>query len=385
MFPRILALTLGTFAIGTDLFVIAGILPVIAKDMAVSVSTAGLLVTMFSITYALGAPFLAAITAALPRHQLLIVALAIFTLANGLAALSPNLGWLMIARIVAALAAAVFTPNASAIAASLASPEQRGRVLALVMTGLTLAIVLGLPMGTWIGSVFGWRATFWLVAGMGTLSIIGILLLVPSIPNPASVDWRDRVSLLRRPQIVAALVLTTLWTTGGFAVFTYIASVLHHVTHLDEIGISSLLFIFGLASVVGNYLGGYGADRWGPVLTISIGLGVLAADLFFLPWSATTALGAFFVMGIWGIAGWMLTPAQQHRLLALAPNVPGIILSLNGSAIYLGIGLGAFIGGWLLLFAPLSMLGWVGSGCQILALCLLWVSIIRARNRKQDV
>lgn len=374
MLSRVIVLSLGTFAIGTDGFVIAGILPALAGDLAVPMSTAGTLVTAFAITYAISSPLLAAATSTLARHRLLVASLALFAAANAAAALAPSLGWLFLARGIAALAAALYTPTASTAAALLAPPEQRGRALALVMAGLTAATVLGVPLGTWIGTAFGWRATFWLVTGIGVMAAIGVLWYVPRIPNPPAVGWRDRLAVLRQPPIAVALTLTILWTIGGFTVYTFIASVLHDVTHLDGTATSGMLLLLGLASVLGNQLGGHGADRWGPVRTIAMGLGVLALVLLSLSWTATTPLGASVAIGVWGIAAWMVTPAQQHRLLALAPGLPGVILSLNGSAIYLGIGSGAALGGWVLQAAPPAMLGWVGGACELLALGLLWLS-----------
>lgn len=372
---RLFILALGGFVIGTDLFVIAGILPVIVEDLHISVSDAGFLVTVFALTYAISSPILASISANFNRRNILVASLMAFTLANVLAALSSTFVMLIITRIIAALAASLYSPLSSAIAVSLVSPEKRGRALAIVLGGLTVAIVLGVPLGTLVGTAYGWRATFWLIAVIGGLATVSIMMFIPSTPNSNSIGLYDRIALLVKPKIFFAILPTILWTVGGFTIYTYIAEILRFIAHLDANTIAAILLLFGAASVAGNYLGGYMADLFGPLTTISIGLGVLVLDFFLLPWSSTIIVGACIIVGVWGIAGWMINPPQQHRLVGLAPDMPGIILSLNGSAIYLGIGIGAALGAWIISIASVSVLPYIGSLCEILALGFFWVSI----------
>ncbi|MDQ2715933.1 MAG: MFS transporter [Chloroflexota bacterium] len=380
---RILVLALGTFALGTDNFVIAGILPAIAQTLAVSVAVSGLLVTVFSLTYVVASPLLATLTGAVDRKRLLIVSLLLFVVANVLAALAPNFGVLLVARVIAACGAALYTPTASAVAAMLASPEKRGQALALVTAGMTVSIVLGVPIGILVGTHFGWQMTFVLVAVLGALATIGIMGLLPVVAGPPPASLGARLALLRKPSIVVALGLTVIWMVGGFTVYTYIAPILQGITHLGGAAISSLLFLFGVASVLGNMLGGYAADRWGPVPTIALGLAALAITLLVFPAVAVTVVGAGVALAIWGVAGWMLTPPQQHRLLALAPAAPGVILSLNGSASYLGIAGGAAIGSLVLHYAPLFTLGWVGGTCEVIALVVLLLGVRGAHSRDE--
>ena len=381
MWFRIIVLAVGTFALGTDVQVIAGILPPIAHDISVPVATTGLLVAVFALTYALGAPTLATLTGSIARRRLLIGSLGAFVGANVLAALALNFGILVLARILAASGAALYTPTASAVAAALAPAEKRGRALALVLGGITLASVLGVPIGTLVGTLFGWRMTFVLVAVLGALAACGILLFFPVVGTPLPIRLRARLALFQQPRIVVALGLTVLSLLGLFTVYPYLALLFQRITHVGGPGISALFLVFGVASVVGNVLGGYGADRWGSVRTIVVSLAIAGIALVVLPLAASSSLGAAVALIILGSAVWMFTAPQQQRLLALAPESPAVILSLNASASYLGMGSGAAIGGLVLHVASVSALGWVGGVCELLALVVLLLSSHLHRKR----
>jgi DHA1 family inner membrane transport protein len=384
MWLRILILALGTFALGTDGFVIAGILPDVAKDLNVSVATAGLTVTVFSLTYALGAPVLATIAGNVERKKLLLGSLAVFVLANVLAAIAAHLGILLLARVLAACGAALYTPTAAAAAAMIAPLEKRGRALSLVTAGLTVSTVLGVPLGIVISEQLNWQATFMLVALLGVVAFVGVLALFPAVVNPPTVTLRTRLALLRKPSVVALLLNIVIWLAAVQVVFTYFSVILEQVTHLQGNAISGMFFLFGLAGVVGNIVGGYAADRWGPVRTLIGGLSGVIVALFMLPLVGQTVIGMALVSVFWGVAGWMLMPPQQHRLISLSESMPSVVLSLNSSAIYLGIASGAALGGLVLNVAPASMLAWVGGSLEAAALALLLVSVwvsYRVRRR----
>lgn len=375
---RLLILALGTFAIGTEAFVIAGVLPGIATDLGVSVAVAGQLVTLFALAYAVAAPVMATLTAAVPRRALLVTAMAVFTAANVCAALAPGYVWLALARVLAALSAAVYTPAAGAVAAMTAAPAQRGRALATVTGGLSVAVVIGVPVGTWIGSVFGWRMTFIFVAALAAVAVTGIAATLPATQTPAFVPFRERVALLGHGAVLAALAMTTCWITGNYVLYTYIAPVLRITAGVTERELSVLLLVFGAFGVVGTLLGGLGADRLGVTRTSVPALLIAGGVLLVLPVLATTPLRATLLMGVWGL-GWAFVTAQQHRLVSLAPSTPAVILSFNGSALYLGIGLGAAIGGLLFDRVPLSVLGVVGCTFEIVALALV---VLLGRNTR---
>ncbi len=371
--PRIALLALGMFALGTDAFVVAGVLPIIAKETAVPVSLAGQLVTVFSLTYGLGAPILAALTGRWSPTRVLMAALGAFCLANVGSALSPTFPLLLLTRILAGCCAATYAPLAYTIGTSLAPPEKRGQALALVVIGLTSATVLGSPLGTWIGEQFDWRLSFALVAGLAGVAFLALLL--SGLPRSAAVtalSLKARLAPMTKPHLLLALLPAWLWNMGIYVIYTYIASLLQDTLHLADI--SGLLVAFGLGAVIGNWSGGVAADRFGPQRPLLVFLEVLIVVEAMMSFSTTTLVGSILVLFVWGTVGAILFIPQQHRLLSLAPEHANVILALNNSTLYLGIAGGAALGGGILHVISVTQLGWVGSACAFLALLLLLLS-----------
>ena len=374
---RLLALALGTFAIGTGSFVFAGLLGGVAEDLSVSVSAAGQLITLYAVVYAVGSPVLVTIMGGVARRRLLLISLAVFALANAAAVVIPSFGPLLASRIVAACGAAIFTPTAAVVAASLAAPEKRGRALAVVTGGLTIAFAFGIPLGTLVGDYFGWRAAFVLVGVLGAAAVIGIGVLLPAVESPPPVSLRERLSAVEQPAVVAALSLTAIGLGAGFVLFTYIGPLLGDLTGYGGRGISGMLLLFGLAAIAGNALGGYGADRWGyrgsmAVIFVVVTLSLLAFSLLMpAAGSLLAVVGAGVALVTWSVAGWAITPLQQYRLIELAPRTQNIVLSLNASAIYLGQGIGAGIGALVILYSSLASLGWAAALCAAVGLVVL--------------
>nr|MBA3585563.1 MFS transporter [Gemmatimonadota bacterium] len=323
---RLLVLALGTFAIGTGSFVFAGLLGDVAGDLSVSVGTAGQLITVYAIVYAVGSPVLVTITGAVARRRLLVLSLAVFAGANVAAVVLSSFGPLLASRIVAACAAAVFTPTTAVVAASLVTPEKRGRALATVTGGLTIAFAFGIPLGTLVGEYFGWRAAFVLVGVLGAIAVAGIAALLPVIENPPPVSLRDRMLAVEQPAVVAALGLTAIGLGSGFVVFTYVDPLLGDLTGFGGRGISGMLLLFGLAAIAGNALGGYGADRWGygrsmVVIFVVVALSLMSFSLLTpVAGSLPAVVGAGVALVTWSVAGWAITPFQQYRLIELAPH-----------------------------------------------------------------
>jgi predicted MFS family arabinose efflux permease len=366
-------LTLGAFAIGTEGFMIAGLLPALARDLNVGLAAAGHLVTAFSLGYAVGAPVMAVLTAGLERRRLLAVAMGGFALANLLAALAPGYAGLLGARLLLALSAASFMPAASGYAAALGGPERRGRALSAITTGLTLAIIAGVPLGVLVGQGFGWRATFFGVAGLAALSLPGILTQLPRQPPGVTAGLGERLALAKRRDILAVLVTSVLTVAGTFTVYTYLGVFIAGVAGLGPQALAPVLLGFGLASAVGTQLSGSAADRWGARSTVIIGGGL--ALLAYLAFSLSAALGpgrATPVMLpailLWGLASWGLITAQQARLVALAPALALVSLSMNSSAIYLGSAMGAAAGALVIADGATERLGWVAAGFGLAAL-----------------
>jgi predicted MFS family arabinose efflux permease len=382
-------LALAAFAIGTEGFMITGLLPVISSDLGVTVSVCGQLVTAFAITYAIGSPILATLFNNMDRKSVLALALTGFVIGNLVATASTGFAMLMVARILMALAAALCMPAANAVAVAIAPERQRGRAIAIVSSGLTVATALGVPLGTLIGNYLNWRTTFALVAVLGLIALAGLLYGLPQGLPQAAASLSQRLAVARQRPVQRALVITMLWATAGFTVFPYLSLPLTEVG-LDATGISLALFLFGSAAAVGNMMGGLLVDRVGAIRTLTAALSGVMVMLTlnsvilktFPPSTAWLALLA--VMLPWGISGWAFHPAQAANLVKLVPAAPMIVLSLNASAMYLGFALGSLIGGIVISYLSPGDLGWVGGGfaAVALALTLLFARVSRLSGRQ---
>jgi predicted MFS family arabinose efflux permease len=380
MYRNLIWLALGAFAIGTEGFMISGILPGMAHDLGVSVAVAGQLVTIFAFAYAIGSPLVAVATANVPRRALLIGAMTAFTLANLLAALAPGYAWLAFARVLLALSAGTFMPASAGYASMTIAPERRGRALSFIYSGMTIALVVGVPLGTLVAARLDWRATFMGVAGLGALALVGIVLKLPSSPTPPPISLSRRLAVARRPDVLAVLMLTVLVLIGAFAVNTYLGAFLETVFGISPQGVAATLFLVGIAAAVGNTIGGHVADRWDKrrFLILATGMMVLAfsaVTLFadFAP-AAWAFAGVACAVTLWALFGWSLPAVQQVRLLAIDPHLAPITLSLNSSAIYLGAAIGAALGAATVQLTSLAMIGLVGAVCELAALAFLLMS-----------
>lgn len=367
----LLALALAAFAIGTSEFVIVGLLPDMARDTGVSVSQAGLLVTGYALGVAFGAPPLAALTARSLPYRALSALMLLYIVGNVMCAVAPTYGWVMTGRIVASLTHGAFFGLGATVAASLVEPQRRSAAIALMFSGLTLANVLGVPAGAWIGQLGGWRATFWAVSAVGVLALAGVLALVPkSLPRPghsAEAGWR----ILRRPRLVGALALTALGFGGIFTTLTYLSPLLQTHAHFSASQVNGLLLLFGLGLTVGNVLGGWAADRW-PGRSMLVTLVVLAmveAVLhLFLHVPGVVVVAIFF----WGLAAFATAPGLQSRVLDEASDAPTLASTLNIAAFNLGNAGAAWLGAeGLARGLSLAQLPLVSAGLAIAAAVLL--------------
>nr|WP_084213021.1 MFS transporter [Micromonospora purpureochromogenes] len=339
-------LAIGTFALGTDSFVLAGILPQISSDLAVSSGAAGQTVTVFALTYGIAAPFLATFTSHIPRRRLLIAAMSMFVIANIASALSPSLPVLLATRVFAGLGAALYTPTASAAAVALAGSQTRGRAMSVILGGLTLGTVAGVPLGTAIGQHASWRASLAFVAAVGAAAVAGIVALLPPLAIPPIVLLARRFSVLANRRIVAMVAYMVIVTAASFAVYTYAADVLGEVQGVHGSGLIVALLAWGLGGLVGSFGSGWTTDHWGPRRTLTTATVLLGTSLVALGLVHSAPL-AVVVMAVYGAAGWAGSTPNNHRLAAEAPHLPAMVISFNSSAIYLGEALGAIVGGTL--------------------------------------
>ncbi|MFI6900444.1 MFS transporter [Nonomuraea sp. NPDC050394] len=351
-------LALGTFAVGTDAFVVAGFLPEMAADLRVSEAAAGQSVTVFAVAYALGSPVLATLTARVPRRRLLVAALVVLGLANLGSALSSDLGVLMVTRVVAALGAAAYTPNAGAAAAALTAPQHRARALSVVVGGLTIATALGVPLGSLAAQQLSWRGALALVAVLALAAAPAVRAVLPELPGNPRVPLRERLAVLRHPAVMRVLPLTVLGMGAAYTAYAY------SVPALAGVGVGAIgpmLFLYGAGAVAGNLLSGYATDRWGARPVLAAGYTVMALTMAALAWLAASGVRLPVLVGVlmaaWGASSWCQTPPQQHRLIAAAPAEAALLVSLNSSAIYSGIGLGTILGGLALSAGTLWMYG----------------------------
>ncbi|TMR24245.1 MFS transporter [Nonomuraea turkmeniaca] len=362
MSTRLFPLAVGNFAIGTGMFVTAGLLPPISADLEISPSAAGQLMTVFALAYAVLSPPLAALTARLPRKQLLLLAMGVFVLGNVLTALAPTYSLVLATRVIAAVGAAMFTPTASGVANALTTPERRGRALALVIGGLSVSSAIGVPLGTWLGTATSWRVTIWLVVGLGMVGLAWVAAVVPELRIPASGRLKERFAPLGDRRVLVVLVTQLLMFSAGFTAYTYIGS-------LFDLPLPAVLWAWGLGGVVGNQLGGRLTDAYGPRRMIILGLAASTVFLALIP-VANLALPIALVWAfLWGALGWLVVPAQQFRTVAAVPDNVPIGLGLLSSAQYLGLFVAGLAGG--------AALDWYGrTGVIVLATAFGLVTLL---------
>jgi DHA1 family inner membrane transport protein len=376
MNPHIILLALGMFALGTDAFIIAGVLPVIAHETGVSEGLVGQLITVFSLTYGLGAPILAAATAHWPRQRVLMGALGLLGLANLASAFSPSFPLLLLTRILAGCFAATYTPLAFTIGIELAPPAKRGQALALVVSGLNVATVLGAPLGAWIGEHFGWRLSFTMVGGLAGIAFL--LLLLFRLPTPASLNLtslslKERLSPITNPRVVLALLPAFLWNVGVYVLYPYIALLLQQQLHILDVSV--LLACFGLGIVLANGISGRLSDRFSPHRLVVVFLVALIAIQLILPLVTTSITNGIIMLLLWGMSFALLFIPQQQRLLNIAPEHATVLLALNNSALYLGIAGGAAVGGLALRWLAVTQLAWVGVISMLIALLIFAITL----------
>ncbi|BEP39469.1 MFS transporter [Variovorax sp. V15] len=372
-------LALGAFAIGTESFMVAGLLPVLAADLQISAARAGQLVLLFALSYAIGSPLMAALLARFGRRRLLVVSLAAFSGLTLAASMAHGFVQLALARVALGLVAGVFLPTASAVAAVMVSPALRGRALAIVTGGGTVAVALGVPLGAWIAGWGGWRTAYLLIAAVAALATWGLALGLPRelAQAPVAEKRAPAFAIAREPGVLPGLLVSLLWATGGFSFYTYIALFLSHTLGFGAEGTGAVFFAIGVAAAIGTAAGGWATDRFGAdrmaqgfALMLVLILGGLSFAAQMLPHGL--ALPAIVgLSALWGFAGWGFGPAQAVRLIRLAPERAPMTLSLNASAIYLGIAAGSGLGGVAIELFGVGTVGWVGAACQFAGLMLL--------------
>ncbi|MFJ3054309.1 MFS transporter [Herbaspirillum sp. NPDC087042] len=373
-------MALGTFAIGTEGFMIAGMLPTVAHDLGVSAAVAGQLVVAFTAAYAISSPILTALTGAINRRRLLIGTMSLFALANLLAWQAPGYTALLLARILLAMAAGLYVPNAMALAGALVAPERRGGALAIVSGGLTVAVALGAPLGVLIADRLDWRMTFAGVALLAALATLGLMRgLPPGIGAHLPVaSLRERLHAARNGRVLQGLLTTLLWATGAYTMYTYFAIYLNEVAGIHGAHVGYGLLLWGVSAAVGVMTGGRLSDRLGFARVSAPALWFMMASFVALSAVAYTLAPAhavapvYLAMIVWGVSAWAFHPAQQARLMNIAGlKLASIVLSLNASFMYLGFSLGAAVGALTVATGSVREVGFVAAAFVAGALWLL--------------
>ncbi|MFE5528256.1 MFS transporter [Embleya sp. NPDC056538] len=368
---RLIVLAVGTFAMGVDTFVIAPILGPMADDLDVSRTAAGWLITAFALAYALGGPVLAAAVGHRAPRGLLLGGLAVFAVGNALNAVAGDYGLAMIGRALAGAGASLYTVNALAVARAPAPPGREGRATSVVVGGLTTAIVLGLPLGAWLGSTTGWRVALWLIVGLAAVAGAGIAAVVPDLPGLPRRTLRERVAPLTDFRVVVILTATLLCLTTSWTVYTYFDKVTRPATDGDAGRTSLILLTFGVGAVCGNFLVGRLADRFGPARTIVVAAPLLTAVAALVPVLSSSMAAACVVVPLWGLLHWMINVPQQLRVTAAAPDAVPLVLGLHQSTIYLGISAGGAAGAAGFALGGRAGIGWAALATGVVALAVL--------------
>jgi predicted MFS family arabinose efflux permease len=362
----LLALTISAFAIGTTEFVIVGLLPTIAADLGVNLPSAGLLVSLYALGVAVGAPVLTALTGKLPRKTLLLSLMVLFTAGNLLAWMSPGYESLVLARILTGLAHGVFFSIGSTIATSLVPKEKAASAIAIMFTGLTVALVTGVPLGTFIGQHLGWRATFLAVSALGVVAFLGSLAFVPSsIKHSAPASLLQQVKVLGQPRLLLVYAMTAVGYGGSFIAFTYLAPILQRVAGFSENAVGLVMLVYGVSVAAGNIWGGKLADSRGPIGALKIIFLGLAAVLLALTFTAPHPWLVIATVLLWGavafgnVAGLQVYVVQQAE--HYTPRAVDVASGLNIAAFNLGIAGGAWGGGLIVEHLGLVHTGWIGA------------------------
>ncbi|WP_421333541.1 MFS transporter [Aeromonas sp. 603607] len=373
------ALTLSAFAIGTTEFVIVGLIPTIAEQLNVSLPSAGLLVSLYALGVAIGAPLLTALTGKVPRKWLLVGLMALFTAGNLLAWQAPGYESLIVARILTGLAHGVFFSVGSTIATGLVAKEKAASAIAIMFSGLTVALVTGVPLGTWIGQVFGWRETFLVVSLLGLIAMVGSLLLIPSnLPKGAASTIREQLSVLTKKPLLLVYAKTALGYGGAFTAFTFLAPILQQVSGFSAGVVSLILLVYGVSVAVGNIWGGKLADKMGPLPALKLLFAGLALVLLALTFTAPHPVLAVLTVLVWGAFAFGNVPGLQVLVVKQAelhtPKAVDVASGLNIAAFNVGIALGSVVGGFVVEHLGLMHTPWIGALIVLLAYGLTHVS-----------
>ena len=345
--PAVFVLTLGVFVLGTCEFVMMGLLPNMASELGVSIPMASWVVTAYALGIAIGGPIMTVMTSKLSRKSALIVLMGLFVIGNIMCAFAPTYSSVITARVLTSLGQGAFFGVGAVMVASLVPEHRKASAIAAMFLGLTLATVAGVPLGTALGNWEGWRTPFWVIAGLGVVSLMGLIFMIPTRTDDIKPNFKTELRALKDMRIWAALTTTILMTACAFPLFTYIVPMLQGLLELSPAGVTSSLFIVGTGMTIGNYLGGRLAD-WNvnrALIVIALAIAVVSLALC---WTSTYLIPAQINWFLWGIVTFAAIPASQVSVMRFGAGAPNLVSTLNISAFNVGVALGAWIGGLVL-------------------------------------
>lgn len=367
-------LAFANFVVGMGAFVVIGVLTPVASSFGITRSAAGGLMSIYAIVYAVASPILVALTGKFDRARLLTISLGVFLIGTLMAALAGSFDALLLARVPMAIGGALVTPVAASVGISLLPPAQRGKALAVVFGGLTLAQAVGVPLGAWIGYAFGWRTAFWLVAAVTAIAGLALWTALPRGLSAQVTSLSSLKAALQSRLLMVAVSFTALFIGALYVFYTYLAPFLESRLGLGRDGVSAMLLVFGCGAVVGNAMGGWLTDRIGPARTLS---GLALSQCLWLPLLSLSHLPVWatgLLVGVWSVCSWSFMVPQQARLAALSPTLAPVLFALNAAAIYVGSSLGAWLGGQVLGRMGFEALGLVGAVVALLAGASLYLA-----------
>lgn len=380
MDKRIWILAIASFVVGTVELVIAGIIDMIAQDLNVTVGTAGQLITVYSLVFAFGSPILITLTSKVERRKLLTVAMLFFFVGNMISIVSPNFTILLLSRIILAASCSIVVVLSIVMASSIVAPELRGRAIGIIFMGISASLVLGVPLGTFIGEIWGWRSTFALVGGLTLIVAWAVKRYLPQVAPRPGVPLREQLRTLKDSKILSAHFISILQMTGQFTIYAYITPFLHESMGLSTNMIGLVLFVYGLAGIAGGWIGGWSSDKLGNGKTIIVTLLLHALAIFSLPYSTSSIYLLLIVVVVWCAFNMAPSPAIQSYLIQTASESSDIQLSFNTSSLHIGVAAGSIVGGLIVNHYSVTTNSWVGGLIVILAI-LSAIFSLRKKDR----
>ena len=385
----LLALAVSAFAIGTTEFVSVGLLPLISKDLDISLTTAGLTVSLYALGVMIGAPVLTSLTSRMPRKSLLLWIMIIFIIGNGIAASATSVTVLLVARVISAFSHGVFMSIGSTIASDLVPEDKRASAISIMFTGLTVATITGVPLGTFLGQQFGWRFAFVAIVVLGIVGFIANMILVPSdLKKGTRTSIQDQVKLVTNSRLLLVLIITALGYGGTFVVFTYLSPLLQSVTGFKQGTIALILLVYGIAIAIGNMIGGKLSNK-NPIGSLFYMFIIQAIILLILTFTAPFKVAGLLTIIIMGIFAFMNVPGLQVYVVMLAeryvPSAVDVASAMNIAAFNAGIAIGSYLGGVVTDSIGIIHTAWIGAAMVMLAAILTGISRKLERKDLQNV